>query len=335
MNSLVYIMHNKRLRDKRLRNKGLKDDEDLLVCDDVASDNEWFIDDETKFPLSDLQLEDLSVDVLRGEADQAGTSTSTTARQANKGKRKVGKIEDDEDLSFIDTIGDEDASTEDPFSYNTKNEYKILPQISFSSFNFPYLSLVSVLFFPSFSSLFFLTRFLKFSRSSMQQPLHLCPASNSSESMGGNGMVIMRVLSSPPFQNYRVWWSLSDSKYAGTALLIKNHCKPKKVSFSLDGKASKHEPDGRVILAEFESFYLLNTYVPNNGWKDDESSFQRRRKWDKRMLEFVVQLDKPLIWCGDLNVSHQDIDVSHPDFFSNAKLNGYIPPNKEVSSDLE
>ncbi|XP_028549406.1 DNA-(apurinic or apyrimidinic site) lyase isoform X1 [Dendrobium catenatum] len=141
--------------------------------------------------------------------------------------------------------------------------------------------------------------------------------------------VIMRVLSSPPFQNYRVWWSLSDSKYAGTALLIKNRCKPKKVSFSLDGKASKHEPDGRVILAEFESFFLLNTYVPNNGWKDDENSFQRRRKWDKRMLEFVVQLDKPLIWCGDLNVSHQDIDVSHPDFFSNAKLNGYIPPNKE------
>ncbi|KAK0586069.1 hypothetical protein LWI29_000461 [Acer saccharum] len=39
--------------------------------------------------------------------------------------------------------------------------------------------------------------------------------------------------------------------------------------------------------------------------------------------------EKPLIWCGDLNVSHEEIDVSHPDFFSAAKLNGYIPPNKE------
>lgn len=69
--------------------------------------------------------------------------------------------------------------------------------------------------------------------------------------------------------------------------------------------ASKHEPDGRVILAEFESFRLLNTYVPNNGWKDEETSFQRRRKWDKRMLDFVLQtLDKPLIWCGDLNVRY-------------------------------
>ncbi|KAL2243001.1 UNVERIFIED_CONTAM: DNA-(apurinic or apyrimidinic site) lyase [Sesamum indicum] len=142
--------------------------------------------------------------------------------------------------------------------------------------------------------------------------------------------VVMRALSTAPFKNYNVWWSLSDSKYAGTALLIKNCFQPKKVSFSLDQTGSKHEPDGRVIFAEFESFRLLNTYVPNNGWKDEESAFQRRRKWDKRILEFVLKTsDKPLIWCGDLNVSHQDIDVSHPEFFSAAKLNGYVPPNKE------
>ncbi|KAL3512634.1 hypothetical protein ACH5RR_025351 [Cinchona calisaya] len=144
--------------------------------------------------------------------------------------------------------------------------------------------------------------------------------------------VMMRALSSPPFRNYNVWWSLSNFKYAGTALLIKKCFEPQKVSFSLDRTGLKHEPDGRVILAEFESFHLLNTYVPNNGWKEEETSFQRRRKWDKRMLEFVLQnSDKPLIWCGDLNVSHEDIDVSHPEFFSAAKLNGYDPPNKEDS----
>ncbi|KAL0912262.1 hypothetical protein M5K25_018224 [Dendrobium thyrsiflorum] len=88
MNSLVYIMHNKRLRDRRLRNKGLKDDEDPLVCEDVASDNEWFIDDETDLPLSDLQLEDLSVDVLRGEADQGGVSTSATPHTSTSSAAK-------------------------------------------------------------------------------------------------------------------------------------------------------------------------------------------------------------------------------------------------------
>nr|XP_010912903.1 DNA-(apurinic or apyrimidinic site) lyase isoform X1 [Elaeis guineensis] len=143
----------------------------------------------------------------------------------------------------------------------------------------------------------------------------------------GEKQVLMRALSSPPFKTYQVWWSLSDSKYGGTALFVKKQFQPKKVSFSLNRTASKHEPDGRVIIAEFESYFLLNTYVPNNGWKDDENSFQRRRKWDQRMLDFVLQLEKPLIWCGDLNVSHEDIDVSHPDFFSNAKLNGYTPPD--------
>ncbi|KAM0823805.1 hypothetical protein ACQ4PT_070624 [Festuca glaucescens] len=162
---------------------------------------------------------------------------------------------------------------------------------------------------------------------------------------------VLRALSSSPFKDYRVWWSLSESKYAGTAVFVKKKFEPKKVSFNLDRTSSKHEADGRVIIVEFESLLLLNTYAPNNGWKEEENSFQRRRKWDKRMLEFVQQVDKPLIWCGDLNVrrnellnqtlaperyffvlksfSHDEIDVSHPDFFSSAKLSGYIPPNKE------
>ncbi|XP_076901961.1 DNA-(apurinic or apyrimidinic site) endonuclease-like isoform X1 [Bidens hawaiensis] len=144
-------------------------------------------------------------------------------------------------------------------------------------------------------------------------------------------LIITRALAGPTFRKYDVWWSLSDSKYAGTALFVKKCFPPKKVSFNLDSSVSKHEPDGRVIIAEFESFRIMNTYVPNNGWKDEENAFQRRRKWDKRMKEFVLQsTDKPLIWCGDLNVSHEEIDVSHPDFFQTAKLNGYIPPNKEV-----
>ncbi|XP_071731725.1 DNA-(apurinic or apyrimidinic site) endonuclease isoform X2 [Rutidosis leptorrhynchoides] len=143
-------------------------------------------------------------------------------------------------------------------------------------------------------------------------------------------LIITRALSGPTFRKYDVWWSLSDSKYAGTALFVKKCFPPKKVSFNLEGSVSKHEADGRVIIAEFESFRIMNTYVPNNGWKDEETSFQRRRKWDKRMKEFVLQsTDKPLIWCGDLNVSHEEIDVSHPEFFQSAKMNGYIPPNKE------
>ncbi|KAI3931431.1 hypothetical protein MKX01_040348, partial [Papaver californicum] len=126
--------------------------------------------------------------------------------------------------------------------------------------------------------------------------------------------ILMHALSIPPFRNYQVWWSLAHSKYAGTALIVKKCCPPKKVTSSLDQTV--------VPSAEY--------ICPNNGWKDEENAFQRRRKWDKRVLEFVLQSsDKPLIWCGDLNVSHEELDVSHPDFFSSAKLNGYVPPNKE------
>lgn len=50
--------------------------------------------------------------------------------------------------------------------------------------------------------------------------------------------ILMRALSSPPFGNYHVWWSLADSKYAGTALLVKKCCKPKRVCFSVDRTGS-------------------------------------------------------------------------------------------------
>lgn len=143
--------------------------------------------------------------------------------------------------------------------------------------------------------------------------------------------IMMRALSRPPFGSYKVWWSLADTKYGGTALLVKQCFKPLSVKFSLDQiDAKKHEVDGRVILAEFEQFFVMNTYAPNNGWKDEEFSFQRRRKWDQRVLNFVSKAtEKPLIWCGDLNVSHEEVDVSHPEFFKNAKLPGYVPPRKE------
>lgn len=143
--------------------------------------------------------------------------------------------------------------------------------------------------------------------------------------------IMMRALSRPPFGSYKVWWSLADTKYGGTALLVKQCFQPLNMKFSLDETDTKrHEADGRVIIAEFEQFLLMNTYAPNNGWKEEELSFQRRRKWDQRILDFVIRAsNKPLIWCGDLNVSHEEIDVSHPEFFKNAKVQGYVPPRKE------
>ncbi|GKD27763.1 DNA-(apurinic or apyrimidinic site) lyase [Tanacetum coccineum] len=102
-------------------------------------------------------------------------------------------------------------------------------------------------------------------------------------------LIITRALSVPTSEKYNVRWSLSDSKYA-------------------EPPFSKHEADGRVIIAEFESFRIMNTYVPNNGWKDEETAFQRRRKWDKRMKEFVCNLLINHLLVGELNVGFYGSD---------------------------
>ncbi|OEL22487.1 hypothetical protein BAE44_0016494 [Dichanthelium oligosanthes] len=108
--------------------------------------------------------------------------------------------------------------------------------------------------------------------------------------------VVLRALSSSPFKDYRVWWSLSDSKYAGTAMFIKKRFEPKKVSFNLD-RTCKFEDDFGLSLHNY--IFCCHSYT---------------------------SLD---------HSSHEEIDVSHPDFFSSAKLNGYTPPNKEIQLNVE
>ncbi|KAL0913450.1 hypothetical protein M5K25_016912 [Dendrobium thyrsiflorum] len=127
MNSLVYIMYNRRLRDRNLKKKGLMDHEDPLLCEDVASDDEWFIDDEVEVMSSELQYEDLNVDFFDG----LKASTSTTIQEQNKkGKRKITEIEEGVDWETLDSIEEEgvravhhnDDSNEDPLSDDSADD---------------------------------------------------------------------------------------------------------------------------------------------------------------------------------------------------------------------
>jgi exodeoxyribonuclease III len=96
--------------------------------------------------------------------------------------------------------------------------------------------------------------------------------------------------------------------YAGTALFTK--IKP--VSVTRGMGIEEHDTEGRFILAEFETFYLINTYVPNSGMKLKDLDY--RMKWDAAFLKYLKSLDskKPVIWCGDLNVAHEEIDLKNP-----------------------
>jgi len=132
---------------------------------------------------------------------------------------------------------------------------------------------------------------------------------------------VMQWLKSEPWDQYDAHFSLADWKYAGTCLLLKKKFRAD-VRYNLR-KGAPPEPEGRVVLAEFPTYVLLNTYVPNNGWT--EETFHRRRRWDAAMLDFVQGLDKPLVWLGDLNVAHADVDVSHPELFRSAVSEKDVP----------
>jgi exodeoxyribonuclease III len=90
----------------------------------------------------------------------------------------------------------------------------------------------------------------------------------------------------------------------GTGILSKT--KPLSISCELD------DNEGRCIVAEFETFYIINTYVPNSGRKLERLPY--RLDWDKKLqaLFLSLQKKKPVIWCGDLNVAQHPIDLANP-----------------------
>lgn len=86
--------------------------------------------------------------------------------------------------------------------------------------------------------------------------------------------------------------------------------------------------EGRIIAMEFPAFFLLTAYVPNA--KNDLSRLAMRREvWDKKLLEYITLLEaqKPVILCGDLNVAHNEIDLANPK--QNVKNAGFTPEERE------
>lgn len=111
-------------------------------------------------------------------------------------------------------------------------------------------------------------------------------------------------------EGYWDYWNAAEKKgYSGVAVFTKK--KPLDVFYGIG--IEKHDSEGRVITLEFESCYLVNVYTPNsqNGLK--RLSY-RAEQWDVDFLNFLVDLEKkkPVIFCGDLNVAHKEIDLANP-----------------------
>ncbi|PRP84418.1 hypothetical protein PROFUN_08098 [Planoprotostelium fungivorum] len=96
--------------------------------------------------------------------------------------------------------------------------------------------------------------------------------------------------------------------YAGVGIISKH--KPIRWIDGINHKT--HDKEGRCITAEFEKFYLVNTYIPNSGRKLVRLS--AREDWDVEFMRFISDLEKekPVVWTGDLNVAHLEIDLKNP-----------------------
>ncbi len=108
---------------------------------------------------------------------------------------------------------------------------------------------------------------------------------------------------------YHQYWNYAEKKgYSGTALFSKEE--PLSVTYGIG--VEEHDHEGRVITAEFADFYVVTVYVPNS--QRELTRLAYRQQWEEAFLSYIQSLEekKPVIFCGDLNVAHREIDLKNP-----------------------
>lgn len=108
---------------------------------------------------------------------------------------------------------------------------------------------------------------------------------------------------------YHQYWNYAEKKgYSGTALFSKEE--PICVAYGLG--LEEHDREGRVITAEFPGYYVVTCYTPNS--QEGLARLSYRMEWEDAFRNYLIRLDqaKPVIFCGDLNVAHQEIDLKNP-----------------------
>jgi exodeoxyribonuclease-3 len=125
-------------------------------------------------------------------------------------------------------------------------------------------------------------------------------------------------------ENYHQYWNYADKKgYSGTAMFTKEEPLSVKYGIGID----EHDHEGRVITAEFDTYYVVTCYTPNS--QNELKRLDYRMKWEDDFLSYLKELEKtkPVILCGDLNVAHTEIDLKNPK--TNRKNAGFTDEERE------
>ena len=128
---------------------------------------------------------------------------------------------------------------------------------------------------------------------------------------------------------YHQYWNYAEKKgYSGTAVFTREE--PLSVSYGIG--MEEHDREGRVITLEYPEFYLVTVYTPNS--QNELARLPYRMQWEEDFLAYLKKLEekKPVIFCGDLNVAHKEIDLKNPK--TNRKNAGFTDEEREKFSQL-
>ena len=128
---------------------------------------------------------------------------------------------------------------------------------------------------------------------------------------------------------YYQYWNYAEKKgYSGTAVFTKEE----PISVFLGMGKPEHDTEGRLITLEFEKFYFVGCYTPNA--QDGLKRIDYRMKWEDDLRDYLSSLsaNKPVVYCGDLNVAHNEIDLKNPK--SNRGNAGFSDEEREKFSQL-
>ena len=108
--------------------------------------------------------------------------------------------------------------------------------------------------------------------------------------------------------HHQYWYSAEKKGYSGTAVFTKHEPISVRYGIGID----EHDREGRAITLEYDNFYLLNVYTPNS--QRELTRLDYRMEWEDALRNYMMELDKvkPVIYCGDLNVAHEEIDLKNP-----------------------
>ncbi|MDR1674483.1 MAG: exodeoxyribonuclease III [Oscillospiraceae bacterium] len=106
-----------------------------------------------------------------------------------------------------------------------------------------------------------------------------------------------------PLDCYQYWNNAEKKGYSGTAIFTRHRPIQYRIVRDFDN-------EGRIIALEYTKFFLVNAYVPNS--QKELARLDYRMNWENGLADFLLSLNKPVIYCGDLNVAHKEIDLKHP-----------------------